>query len=172
GGRGPPRAGRAPPPAARLGRTSQTSCLLSLGSPSRLSGGSLPQLPGSPSRLSGARCLSFRARRSGFAGLVASSPRTRPPGFAGLAVSASVLAVSAGREPAGVLLVHRLLADAQEEGDLRPRPAVRPGVADLQRLQPLRQLPQRARRPQPFGWVSPAGRLGQLNLVRHAVNIG
>jgi hypothetical protein len=36
-----------------------------------------------------------------------------------------------------VLLVHCLLADSQEQGDLLPRPAVRPGVADLQRLQPL-----------------------------------
>ena len=45
--------------------------------------------------------------------------------------------------------MHGLLADTQEECDLLPGQAQRPGIADLQRLEPLSELTQRARRTQP-----------------------
>ena len=51
--------------------------------------------------------------------------------------------------PAAVLLVDRLLADAERPGDLLPRPAALARVVDLQRLERLEQRPQRRHRGQP-----------------------
>src|SRR5690242_11753504 len=73
--------------------------------------------------------------------------------------------------PAGVFLVHGLLADAEEERDLLPRPAVPAGVVHLQRLQPLGELAQFARRLQPGRRVGAARRLGESHSLAHAVNL-
>ena len=43
----------------------------------------------------------------------------------------------------GVLLVHGLPGDPEGRGDLLPRPAAGPGVADLQHLEAVGQLAQR-----------------------------
>jgi hypothetical protein len=67
--------------------------------------------------------------------------------------------------------MHCLLADAKEHSDLLPRPAVRASVADLERLKALGQLSQCSGSTETCGWILPAGRLGECNLVTHIVNI-
>src|SRR5215472_9356110 len=73
-------------------------------------------------------------------------------------VSSALPAAARGpaTQAARVLLMHRLLADPEEDRDLLPGPAVRPGVPDLQCLEPVGQLAQRAGRPQPGRGVRPA----------------
>src|SRR5260221_14414147 len=63
--------------------------------------------------------------------------------------------------------MHGLLADAEEERDLLPRPAVLAGVADLKRLQPFRKLAQLACRLQAGRRVRAAGRLGESHSMAH-----
>src|SRR5215472_13343519 len=72
---------------------------------------------------------------------------------------------------ARVLLVHRLLTDTKEEGDLLPRPAEPAGVRHLQRLKPLGQLAQLPRGLQAGCGVGAARRLRKSQFLTHAVNI-
>jgi len=71
-----------------------------------------------------------------------------------------------------MLLVHGLLADAEEECDLLPGPAVRPGVIDLKCLKALGKLAERAGGPQSLGRITAAGSLRQRNPIAHVVNVG
>src|SRR5690606_40286495 len=73
---------------------------------------------------------------------------------------------------AAVLLVDGLPAHAEADRDLLPGPALVAGVGDLEGLQPLGQLAQRADGPQPDRGV-PAARLpGERHSIAHAVNVG
>src|SRR5882757_10359039 len=63
---------------------------------------------------------------------------------------------SENARPAAVLLVDRLATDPEADRDLLPGPALRACVLDLQGLEPLGHLAQRAYRPQPHLRVAAA----------------
>ena len=74
----------------------------------------------------------------------------------------------ARRHPAGVLLVHRLLADLERGRDLLPRPAVAPCGGHLGPLQRLGQPAQGQHGPQAHPWIGAAGRGRQIGHLAHA----
>src|SRR4029453_10580563 len=85
------------------------------------------------------------------------------------AVKRSNMSVLPPERPAAarVLLVHGLPGDAEELGDLVPRPALVSGVADLEGLQPLAQHPQGPDPAEPGCRVLAAGGGGHLRCVCH-----
>ena len=109
--------------------------------------------PGRAGRAAGARCRCGRDAGGG----PPPAPDDDLPGLLGEPFEHRSVPPPERPAAARVLLVHCLPGDAQELGDLLPRPALVAGVADLEVLEPLHQRPQRPDRLQPDGGVPAAG---------------